>query len=530
MTGIVALFLAGLGLFFHGLAGLKSSIQGFASRRVRVLLGKWSKQPLLAGLWGFCFGALTQSVTAVAFILASLVEGGVISASRALPIVAAANLGTALLVLVASVDINLAILYCLGLASISLAFGLGGGRLKPVFSSLFFAALLFFGLRAMKDAFAPLPAYPWFTDFARVLQGSVLAAFCVGAMLRLFIQSSPAIAVIAIALSHGGLLSGDQVMAMMFGTGVGVGGAVLLLSSNLRGVPKQIALYQGLLSSCASLSLGVLFAVERFSGWPLICHGLAALPGTEKLHLAYAFVAMQGLSVLYALASVPFASRLLARLSPPTPEQDLSRTEHLSEEAFSDPESALALAQLELRRLLDRVPKMLDAARPEIAQGSQVSARIYLRANEKIAEELRSYLRRLSELNLDSSGSDTLLLTERRLSLTISLSECAADLSGALETLGANTALKSYACSLAEGGHALAEMLCEDAASGTSETVSMLLAMTADRGEAMERFRHRALQAASDLAHEQKAHLLYTISLYERLVWLLRQWTLTVRA
>ncbi|MFA5262390.1 MAG: Na/Pi symporter [Opitutaceae bacterium] len=528
MTEIAALFIAGLGLFFHGLGGLKNSVQGMASRRVRVLLARWSRNPVLAGLWGFAFGALTQSVTAVAFILASLVEGGMITVSRALPVVACANLGTALLVLVASIDINLAVLYALGVASIALAFGFGGGRMRPVLSSLFFCALLFFGLRAMKDAFAPLPSFEWFGDFARLIQGSTLAAFLAGAVLRLFIQSSPAIAVIAIALSHGGLLSDPQVMAMMFGTGMGVAGAVALLSSNLKGLPRQIAIYQGLLSGFASLVLGSCFALEQIAGWPLIRHFLEGLPGTEKLHLAYAFVAMQLVAVFTALATARIAASFLARISPPTAEQDLARTEYLSEQALTDPESALLLVEKEQERLLARIPLMIDTVRPETAGSVLVGADALRRASLSVAEDTRAYLRSIADSPLDRGTSEKLLLMERRHSLLLSLSETAEDFAKADRQLGELPEMKAHADSLAEGFHALATMLLDEMGNGGESMRGMLLSITSDRSDAMESFRQKTLAAAVRLSHEQKAHVLYTTSLYERAVWLLRQWTLTL--
>lgn len=139
MLPLIALFLAGLGLFFHGLSGLRQSMQGLASRRVRRWLARWAQSPLRAGAGGFGLGALTQSVTAVAFIVASLVRGGLLTVGRALPIVAGANLGTA--VLVASFDVHLAVLLLLGFMGIAVAFDLGG-RARAALLALYFATLV----------------------------------------------------------------------------------------------------------------------------------------------------------------------------------------------------------------------------------------------------------------------------------------------------------------------------------------------------------------------------------------------------
>jgi phosphate:Na+ symporter len=269
MAQLLALFFAGLALFFQGVSGIRTHLQGLTSRRLRRQLAAWSRRPLLAGVGGFVFGAITQSSTAVAFILTSLVSGGLMSVAHALPIVAWANLGTVPLVFFASLNAHLAFLYLLGASGLALAFDFGSARARPALSALFSVGLLFLGLQLMKDAFAPLPGFSWFRDLAGFIQGSALATFVAGALLRVLVQSSSAIAVIAITLAHGGLLSTDQAAMMMFGTGAGVGLSIFLLSSNLRGVPRQIALYQALINGAAALVLFALYYIEHYTGAPV---------------------------------------------------------------------------------------------------------------------------------------------------------------------------------------------------------------------------------------------------------------------
>ncbi len=522
MLLLLALFLAGLGLFFHGLTGLRQSMQGLASRRVRTWLARWSGSPALAGLWGFCLGGLTQSVTAVAFIVASLVGGGLLTVPRALPVVACANLGTAALVLVASFDVHVAVLLVLGVMGVAAAFEIGG-RSRAILTALFFAALLFFGLHQMREAFGPLPAQPWFARLASIAQASMLATFVLGAILRLFIQSSPAIAIIAIAFCRGGILTPEQAIAMMFGTGLGVGGAVFLLGSNLRGVPRQIALYQALLSMSACLLMGGLFGVERFTGWPLLVHRLAQLPGNESLRLAYAFVAMQLAAVVLAALTSRRAAALLERLSPPTLEQDLGRPEYLQESALDDPESALVLADREQRRLLARLPLMLDAIRHE-TEANAAPAEALRAATTSVAGELREFLDRVGRRTVDPATSDRWLELQRRQALVSALSETAYDFVTAGKALrsGANGGVRLLPA-LAEGLHALTATVVEAVEQPAVADRALLLAMTADRGEMMERIRGRVLAATPELGADARLQLVYLTSLFERQVWLLRQ-------
>lgn len=535
MPEVIALFLVGLALFFHGVSGVRTHLQGLTSRRLRRQLAQWARRPLLAGVGGFFFGAVTQSSTAVAFILTSLVSGRLMSVAHALPIVAWANLGTVPLVFFASLDAHLAFLYLLGVAGLALAFDLGPPRLRPVVTALFSIGLLFFGLELMKDAFKPLPGFAWFRDLAAFIQGSALATFVAGALLRVLVQSSSGIAVIAITLAHGGLLSADQAAMMMYGTGVGVGLSILLLSSNLRGVPRQITLYQALINGCAGLALCTLYYVEHYSGAPLalaLAETLAPAPDSP-VRLACVFLVLQSAAVAAALIGSRPAAAWLARVSPPTDEQDLARPRFLSQEALADPDSALELAEQEQLHLLAHLPAQLDTLRAaEPDSPPRIPADVRHRAALAVGGELQSFLRELAEQRTDPATSARLLALEQRQSLVASLGET---VHGFVETFARLRAPDAPPAPLLD---ALLESLdtlvltsLDALRSGDADDVVMLLSLTSDRGDLMERLRRQLLSGADPaLDHGRKSDLFYLTSLFERTVWLLRQLALGQQA
>lgn len=528
MSELVALFLVGLALFFHGVLGVRTHLQGLTSRRLRRQLAAWARRPLLAGAGGFFFGAVTQSSTAVAFILVSLVSGGLMSVAAALPIVAWANLGTVPLVFFASLNAHLAFLYLLGVAGLAIAFDLGPGRARPLVATLFSVGLLFFGLDLMKDAFRPLPQFAWFRDFAAFLQGSTLATFVAGALFRLLVQSSSGIAVIAIALAHGGLLSADQAAMMMYGTGVGVGLSVFLLSSNLRGVPRQIALYQALINGAAGLLLGLVYYVEHYAGVPLAL-SLAAIfaPAPDSpLRLAFAFLFLQSAAVAVALVFSRPASSWLARLCPPTDEQDLARPRFISADALADPDSALELAEQEQLALLAGLPLQIDTLRaPEAGAPARVPAEVRHRAARVVGAELQGFLRELVEQRSDRATSLRILALEQRQSLLVSLGDTVHDFVATFARLRAPAAPPAPLLdSLLESLDTLLLTASDALRSSDAADLAMLQAMTADRGELMERLRRQLLVSGDPvLDHGRKSDLFYLTSLFERAIWLLRQ-------
>lgn len=524
MTELVALFLAGLALFFHGVGGIRTHLNGLTSRRLRQQLSRWARHPVLAGIWGFVFGAITQSSTAVAFILTGLVSNGLMSTAHALPIVAWANLGTAVLVFFVSFNLHLAFLYVLGVAGLALAFNVGAVRFRPIIAALFSIGLLFFGLQMMKNAFAPLAGFAWFTEVVTFLQGSVLATFVLGLLLRLLVQSSSAIAVIAIALAHGGLLSADQAAMMMYGTGVGVGLSVFLLSSNLQGIPRQLSLYQACINSCSGLILGTLYYLEKLTGVPLALGLAERLATNPSLRLAFAFLFLQITAVSVALIFSRSAAGWLQKLSPPTDEQDLSRPRFLSEDALEDPESALDLVEKEQLNLLDRLPAQVATVLPDTAATAPVSADVLHRSSSVVGLEIQSFIRELTERETDRDTSRRVLALERRLTLIGSLNDTThAFVSTFVRLRPAPDRDNPFVDNLAESFHTLLLTALDAVRTKDAYDLELLQRMTSDRGDLMERLRRNLLSGPAEMDHQQKSQLFYLTSLFERGVWLLRQ-------
>ncbi|HEX3730049.1 MAG TPA: Na/Pi symporter [Opitutaceae bacterium] len=531
MAEVIALFLAGLSLFFYGVGGIRGHLQGLSSRRFRRHLARWAGHPALAGLWGFGFGAITQSSTAVAFILTGLVEGRVMTVAAALPIVACANLGTVPLVFCASFNIHLAFLYLLGTAGLALAFEVGGSRAKPVVTALFCVGLLFFGLKMMKDAFAPLSSFPWFQDVAAVIQGSALAIFVAGALLRVLLQSSSGLAVIAIALAHGGVLKPEQAAMMMFGTGAGVGLSVFLLSSNLKGVGRRLALFQAAINGTAAIVLATLYYVETLTGTPLLLALAAKLAATDTLRLAWAFCFLQGTAAAAALIFSRPAARWLEKLAPATAEQDLAQPQFLNDQALEDPESALDLAEREQVRLLAHLPAQLDTVRPETAATAAVPAATLHRATIAVAGEVQAFLHELADRASDRGTSERVLALQSRQALILSLDETIFGFVGTVGELRPEApAAAAFLENLGESLNTLLLTMLDALRSGDPTDRELLLGLTADRGELMERLRRNLSGGEQSLGHNQKAHLFYLTSLFERAVWLLRQLGLAHRS
>jgi len=520
---LAATFLAGLAFFFLGLDFVRNSLKTLANRRFRAIVGRLVASGPLAAIWGVLFGAISQSATAVAFLLVGLVTSGLLSLRRALTVVSWANVGTAALVFVAAIDLRLATLFLIGMSG--LAIGLGrAGRLEPVLRSVLGVGLLFLGLKFMKDATDPLPGEPWFAATAEVLNGSLLVGLLAGALLRTVIQSSSGIIIVLVTLCSHGVLTPNQTLMCIHGTGLGIGLSVLLLGSSLSGNSRQIVLFQALINAAAALLLAAWMYAGAFGLVPGLLDLVAAVgSGGPGRDLAVAFAFQQTLTALVGTALLPWAPALLDRIAPPTLAQSLQRPRFLDESALDTPDVALELVEREQRRILGMLPGLLAEVRSDRPATDGPPVATIRVAIASLDADTAAYLADLLGREAGPEARRRMLAAADRERTVSQLSTCLDDFAKVVTPLRDASAAAPLAISLVESLDAILRTMVEVLERGDELDRMMLTEMTSDRGDLLEQARsavvHRGLGADS----RTEADLLLALSLFERSVWLVRQ-------
>jgi phosphate:Na+ symporter len=527
MSELLAVFLAGLSLFFTGVAGVKSRLQQLSGRRCRQILAKVTDRSILAGLVGLMFGAITQSASAVAFILSGMVATGLISLRRALPVVAASNVGTAALVFLAAFDMKLAIFFLIGVTGLMIAFRIGH-KFEAIIGALFSIGLLFYGLELMKQAFGPMPGYEWFQTLAAFLKQWAVAPFLLGAALRMIIQSSSAIGVIAIALQAAGLFTEFQSVMLICGAGPGVALAALFLSGNLSGPPRQIVLYQGIINLVSGTVLALAFLVTaRSGGGGPIFDLIYKVARDSNDCLAWTFFLSMSGCLFAGLAILPWTERFLGILAPPTIEQDISRPAYLHEEAFAVPDTAVELVGQEQQRFLGVVTTILESVRDESKSGVEAKPSALRTGGVTLGGEITVFLKELINRNVSSETAGEILSLERRQENLSSLLETVYRYAVIRSETSFNPQISDLMDRLSESLHLILMTAADAWRSHDEADQAFLLKLTEDRGEMMERLR-RSYQMAEGGAGQVSA-LFYATTLFERSVWIVRQVGLSLK-
>ena len=519
--GWLPFLLAGLAFFFLGLDAIKDSLRGLASRSMRARAAAAVASPFRAALLGVTFGAVSQSATAVSFVLAGLVTAGLLPARRALSVVAWANPGTALLAYLAAVNLELATLWLIGLVGLSLR----SSRVQPFkagLHALLGVGLLLFGLVEIKRAASPIQGAEWFAALTAVLQSWIPLCFVLGAALRLLIQSSSGIVVILIALCGKGLLQPEHALMVIHGTGVGIGLTVLLLGGGLHGEARRIALWQAIINAIASVLLGVWLGAASLDWVPSLMDLLRGAGMKLETALAAGYTAQMLLCPLIGAMLSERALPMLERLAPERREDSLAKPVFLSDGALDTPDVAMELVEREQRRLVAAMPGVLGGVRMDARVVPSLDATRLGESLDRLGEEISAYLAGLAGRAMDAAALDRLRMLGARQQAIAELLHSSRDLAGAAAGLPAGSGARALAGQLIEAADAMLHTLQDAMESHDSLEAELVLAMTADRSEQMEGIRLQAARGLLGEAHHQ-AGVLYATSMYERCSYLTRR-------
>ena len=116
MNELFAGVAGGLGLFIVGMWLLTENLKALASRRLRRTAVRWTANRFSALLWGALAGGVTQSMSAMTFIVVSILRSGLITTQGAFALILGGCVGVSALVVIVTFDIKVIALYVLGIA------------------------------------------------------------------------------------------------------------------------------------------------------------------------------------------------------------------------------------------------------------------------------------------------------------------------------------------------------------------------------------------------------------------------------
>ena len=219
---ILISLIGGLGLFLYGISVMGEGLQKSTGPKLEKAIGLLTSNVVMGVLVGTVVTGIIQSSGATTVMVVGFVNAGIMSLYQAIGVIMGANIGTTVTAQLVSFDVSI-------LSSIALGIGIVlymvGSKTKPMLKNiseiLIGFAILFIGMRFMKDAVAPLSEYPAVRKLLAELADQPLLALLAGFLMTTVLQSSSASMGILIALSYQGLMPLTAALPILYGDNIG---------------------------------------------------------------------------------------------------------------------------------------------------------------------------------------------------------------------------------------------------------------------------------------------------------------------
>ena len=239
---ILISLIGGLGLFLYGISVMGEGLQKSTGPKLEKAIGLLTSSTIMGVLVGTVVTGIIQSSGATTVMVVGFVSAGIMSLYQAIGVIMGANIGTTVTAQLVSFDVSI-------LSSIALGIGIVlymiGSKSKPMLKNiseiLIGFAILFIGMRFMKEAVAPLSEYPIVKSILAKISTEPFIALIAGFLMTTILQSSSASMGILIALSSQGLMPLSGALPILYGDNIGSCTTSLLSSVGANKNAKRAA-------------------------------------------------------------------------------------------------------------------------------------------------------------------------------------------------------------------------------------------------------------------------------------------------
>ena len=515
----LATVIAGLGMFFAGIWFLSENLKRATSRRFRRGVMKWTRVPVMGFGVGVIAGALTQSMAVTVFILVGMLRAGLIGVKNALPLIAGANNGLSVLVFVATLETQLVMLFVIGIVGVLIGLDVMA-RFRPLVGALFGLSMLFLGIDLIQTGAVPLIEHDWAEGLLTLARQSFMAGFLAGAILTCVTQSSAAVAILAIALADAGVFGLEQTIMIIYGTNFGSAMFTAALSWNLRGRSLQIALFQIFFNVLGCAIVVPLFYLEVYGGVPFMKSLVVWLSPLIDVQLAWVYLLFSAPPSILLMVTLNPGARLLDRLCPPTAVEDLSKPRYVYDRATKDPELAMDLALLELRREVESLPAFLTGLEPGASSGRGLLEDRHA-AFTMLANRVLEFIDGIGRKVTGTENFDKLKELYSHQRLINSTEATIYELVSEIHSIEGRSPLRPLAAEIVQALNGLVGQNIAAAFGRTPASRETNVTLDSPSATLLEEMRQIVVGHDQDLSKAERAKLFRIANLAERVIWLL---------
>ncbi|MCM2328473.1 MAG: Na/Pi cotransporter family protein, partial [Lysobacter sp.] len=397
MQTLLNLF-ASVALLVWGTHIVRTGILRVYGASLRRVLSKSVANRGSAFMAGLGVTSLVQSSSATALITSSFVSQNLIGLAPALAIMLGADVGTALMAQVFSLDLS-------WLSPLAIFFGVvfflsrkntRAGQLGRVSIGL---GLIILALQLIQEATRPIVSSAGTKVLFGTLSGDPMLDMLIGALFTLFSWSSLAVVLLTATLAAASVISVPVALCLVLGANLGSGLIGFVSTLGTPGDGRRVAVGNLFfkLAGCVVFSLAL----------PLVLQGIAQLdpdPRRQVLHFHVVFNVVLAAGFLFLTERIAGLVERWLPVAAGAPGTQAAEPRHLDGAALETPTLALANAARETLRIGDTIEQMLNGMMEVIRTNDEKRVEELIRLDDdvdRLYTAIKLYLTQISREALD---------------------------------------------------------------------------------------------------------------------------------
>ena len=387
--------LAGVALLVWGTHIVRSGVLRIFGADLRRILAKSTSNRGSAFLAGLAVTGVVQSSSATALIASSFVSQNLIGLSAALAIMLGADVGTALLSQVFSLDLSWLspLLIILGVTFFLSKRTSRAGQMGRVAIGL---GLMLLALQLVMLATRPITEAQGVRVIFATLSGDAMLDMLIGAAFAVLSWSSLAVVLIVATLAAANVVSVHVALCLVLGANLGSGILALLVNARTPGAGRRVAFGNLLfkVAGCGAFALALPWALEWIARFE---------PDARRQVLDFHVLFNLTLAVVFIGLTDRVAS-LVQKWVPESTERRQAAPRFLDAAALGTPALALANAARETLRIGDTIEQMLNGVLEVIRTNDSARVEEIVRLDDdvdRLYTAVKLYLTQVSREALD---------------------------------------------------------------------------------------------------------------------------------
>ncbi len=391
----------GLGIFLYGMGIGAGGLQKVAGDKMRVILGRLTRNRIMGVLLGTVVTGIVQSSSATTVMVIGFISAALMTLAQGLSVMLGAHIGTTLTVQLIAFNISDYALLMIGTGFIMT---IATKRKMYIYIGeiILGFGFIFFGMGVMSTALGPLKTLPVVSEKLMYFGQNPILGILFSALFTGIVQSSGATIGLAVVLASEGLLDLTVGLPLVLGANIGTTVTGLIASSTANTEGKRAALANMLFSV-----IGVILMYPFIDPFNAMVVKITSFFGSDSVprQIANSHMFFNIINAAILIWFIGFMAKAVTRMIPAKIDEaaEERKPKYLNNNLLEVPELAIEQSSREIHRIVEKVRVMFSDAYTLLGNYKEETAeRLTQEMNTVyyLENEVRKYYTRLSQKSI----------------------------------------------------------------------------------------------------------------------------------